>query len=121
MQAIARLTRAAVAEAVRQDDEILRGIEQLTGPKQNVRERRIQKAAAGAARSMSGEDGVLSDTGAVGLERADGAVMDLQFREYFAAAKFEVVDDIVIFNRRRIVAWRLIRLRARGKREDVAS
>src|SRR4030095_15486365 len=115
-QAIARLARLSVADAIRQDDEVLRGIENLAWAKQLPAEGPRQEAPAGAAGAMTDPDGIAHHARCVAARRADGAVMQFQFWERFAGTEGEVPRGEVAFDRRRPTGGALATLRERRRR-----
>ena len=104
-----------MADTVRKDDEIFGGIEQLSRSEQNVRESRIQQTSPGTARTVANSDGVLSYAGAVCFQSANGAVVHVQFRQRFAAAKLKILDDVIAFDGRGVIAGRGCRCRCLGE------
>ena len=55
VQAVARLARFSMADAVGQDDEVLRRIQQLARSKQDIRESWAQQTSARASGSVSNQ------------------------------------------------------------------
>src|ERR1041385_3565713 len=102
-----------MTNSVGQDDEVLGSVQQLSRSEQNVRKRWIKQTGAGATGAVPRQYGIRGDPGAVGLQRADSAVVHLQFRQRLAAAKMKILNYIVAFDGLRIIALRLVIL---GKR-----
>ena len=69
-QAVARLTRSPVSDVVRENDEVARGVEKLTGTKEFPGELRLEKLASGAAGAVKDEHGVRDAASGVTLRRA---------------------------------------------------
>ena len=61
MQTITWFARTAMSDAVRQDDEITRRVQELSRPKQNVRKLRRKKLRARAAGAVSNQHRVAHD------------------------------------------------------------
>src|SRR5262252_1557998 len=88
-QSIARLARIAVTDAVREDDEITSGIEQLTRSKEHAGKLRRKELRACAARAMQDQNGIAHRAVAVAYGFADGPIVKLQFRQGLTAAEVE--------------------------------
>src|ERR1019366_9864173 len=99
-QAIARLARLAVADAVRKDDEVARGVEKLAGAEELSAERLGQKAGTGAARAVQDQDGVADDAGRVAPRRADRAVVQRELGQRLAGGEPKAVHHEIAFDRR---------------------
>src|SRR5262245_42416900 len=112
-QAAAGLRRLAVADAIGQDDEILRRVEHLPGAEEPASELVRQKARARAPRAVQDENGVARDARSVALQLAYRAVMQLQFGQRLSAVEFEIADDEIALDRSRIIrrTRRVLRLR----------
>jgi hypothetical protein len=92
-QGVARLARAAAADAVGQDDEILRGVERLAGGEQLVGERGHQPRLAAGAGAMQQDHRIGDVAGGVALGRAQRHVMLLELRDLLPTLEAEVLDD----------------------------
>ena len=108
LESIAGLARAAVPDAVRQDDEIACRVEQLPGPEQFRAEAvaavsLAQEVAALAARAVQDQDGVAHGSGSVALDGAQRAVVDAQLRQRFTGLEAEILQDVVAFDGRRVL------------------
>src|SRR5262252_6635049 len=95
-----------MADSVGQNDEVLRRVEQLSGPKKDVAKNGSKKLRSGAARAMSNQHGVLRCTRTVSFQRANRAVVHFQFRQSLAAAKVKILNDVITFDGRRVVSGR---------------
>src|SRR6185369_5430971 len=95
-----------MAQAIRKDDEIFGGIEQLTRSEKDVRESRIQQTGPGTTRAVANPDGVLSYAGTVCFQSANRSVVHVQFRQRFAALKMKILDDVIAFDERGVIARR---------------
>ena len=84
-----------MADGVWHDDEVLRGVERLAGAEQLARKARADELRAGAASAVHDEDGVADASVGVALRRADGAVVQPQFRQDLARCEAEVADDVI--------------------------
>src|SRR5688500_7039217 len=100
-QTVAWLARAAVADVVGKDDEILFRVERLALAKQAAAIGRAEEPAAAAAGTVQDQDAVAHHAVAVFPRRANGAVVNPYFRQPLAAAEHEVARDEVTFNRSR--------------------
>jgi hypothetical protein len=96
-----------MAEVVGNDDEITPGIERLPWTEE-LRSKHVSHTAnevnAVAAGAMEDEHCVADDAVAVALRLADRRVMNPHLREDVAGEKSEIPDDVVAFDRRRIVS-----------------
>ena len=95
-QAVARLARLPVADVVGEDEEVVRGVEQLTGAEQLFRELRREELRAGAAGAVQDEDGVRGTALRILLQRAERAVVQPHFVELFPGRKRDVAEDGVV-------------------------
>src|SRR5439155_15690569 len=93
VQAVARLARLPVADAVGQDDEVARGVEELTGAEELAAKGPRQKARARAAGAVKNEHGVADDARRVAPRRADRPVVQSQLGERLAGAEAEIARD----------------------------
>src|SRR5205807_8644053 len=87
-QAVARLRRASVADPVRQDDEVLRRIQQLAGPEKCAGKGLSEELPTGAGSPVQDEHGWR----ALGPE---GPVVQPQLREGLARGEAELPQDEV--------------------------
>ena len=99
MQAVARLARLPVPDAVRQNDEIAPRIEQLAVAEQRAREFGPNELRAASTRSMQDQDRVTHNPLRVALRRPERAVMKAQFRQLLARRKAEILDDEIALRR----------------------
>ena len=113
VQAVARLARLSVADAVGQDDEVARRVEHLPCAEQLAAEGLRQERAAGAAGAVQDHHRVPHDAGRVALRRADRPVVQVQRWERFAGPEPEIADDEIAFDRGR--KRRSVNRRRRGK------
>src|SRR5258705_10775387 len=95
-----------MAQAIGKDDEVFGRVEQLSWSKKNIRESSIQQTASGAARAVANPYRVLGHAGTVCFQSADGAVVHIQFRQRFAALKTKILDDVIAFDGRGVIARR---------------
>src|SRR5262249_26747122 len=94
-QPIARFARTGAADGVRQDNEILRGVERLTGGEQLVGKRREKPSLTARAGAVQQQDRVGDVARSIALGRAECRVMQLQLAELLAVREGEVLDDEV--------------------------
>ena len=97
-KAVARLARLAVTDAVRQDDEVARGVEQLPGSEQLAAERAREEAFARPARAVENQHRVAHDARCVASGRADRPVVQVELRQRLAGAEAEIADDEIAFD-----------------------
>ena len=98
-QAVGGLGRFAVADTVREDDEVPVGVERLAGPEQLSGEGRRQHAGRRARRAVQDQHGL-----AGGL--ADRRVVQAKLRHDLAGVELEIAGDPVALLRRRVVGRR---------------
>ncbi len=115
VQAVARLARLAVTDAVGQDDEVPRGVERLSGAEQLAAERRATESLHRSAGAVQNHHRVAHDAARVAPRRADRPVMQLQRGQRFAGPELEIAQREVAFNGRRKCPRRLS---ARGRRNE---
>src|SRR5262249_28316815 len=96
-QPVARLRRATAADAVRDDDEILRGVERPTGGEQLVGEARHQPVLRRAAGAVQQQHGIDDGTFGVTLRRAEREVVQLELRQHLTRAEPEILHYDVAF------------------------
>lgn len=96
-QAIARLGRTAVPDIVRQDDVVLRSIQELTSLEQHLMELRHQELFPAATRTMHDENCVCDMTFAIAPGLTKGSVMQVQLWKAFAVGEFELRYDEIAF------------------------
>jgi len=113
VHAVARLRRPAATEAVGQDEVVLRGVEDLPGPEELSRERRVEEVLAGACRTVEQQDRVRHMAGAVALRSPERGVVQADLREYIAGLELEIACDEIGFL---LVGIALRRERAGSKR-----
>ena len=87
VQAVARLARFAVADAVGQDDEVARRIEHLARAEQLAAEGTRQEARAGSAGAVQDQDRIAHDARGVAPRRAERSVVQFQRGQRFAASE----------------------------------
>ncbi len=97
VQAVGRLGRLPVADAVREDDVVAADVEQGARPEQHARELRPDEVMPLPAGAMQDHDGVDHMTRRIAAWRAEGGVVDPQFRQALARVETEVVDHEVAF------------------------
>src|SRR4051812_26209928 len=107
---IARLARAAMADAIREHDVIPRRVEQLPRPEQLSGERAREKAGPRAGGAVQHDDCVANDAVGVLPRRAEGDVVNAQLGQRGAVGEVEIVDDEVGAGARR--------LRCRSRRDE---
>ena len=100
-QAVARLARRAVADVVRQDDEVLRGVEQLAGAEQLAGEAVGEELRAAPGRAVHDQHGIAHDAGGVLPRRAERAVVHPQLGQRLARGEPEVPEHDVALGHRR--------------------
>ncbi len=101
VQAVAWLTRLAVSDSVRENDEISGRVQQLSGTEQLAAEGLTEKRGACPACAVQNHHRVLNDTGSVAARRPECPVMQRQRRQRLAGPEPEVARDEIAFNRRR--------------------
>ena len=115
VQAVARLRRLPVADAVGEDHVVLRHIERLTGPEQFAGELWLQELAAAATGAMQDQHRIGDVAAGVARRLADGRVVQTQLRQRRARREAEVASDVVTLlgdERRRL---RRAQSRCRGR------
>src|SRR5262249_17865048 len=108
VQPVARLSRLAVAEAVRQDEVVARRVERLPLAKQLAREHRTACLLAHQALAFSGgavedEHRVANDALVVALRLAERAVVEAHLGQGLAGSEAEVFEDVIARSRLGIV------------------
>src|ERR1700694_855659 len=81
VQAVARLARLPMPDAIGENDEIASRIEQLPGAEQRAREFRPNELRAASTRSMQDEDRVAYNPLRIALWLAERAVMNAKLRQ----------------------------------------
>src|ERR1700676_4452770 len=99
MHAIARLTRFPIAYIVRNDEEVLARIKQLSRLEEHVGKYRTEELAATAAGAVQDENSVRRPAAGIFDWRAERCVVHLQLRHSFARLKMKIVDYEVAFMR----------------------
>ena len=102
-QAVARLAGFPVANAVGENDEILRRVQRLARPKKFGREERRKELRSTSRRPVRDEHGIAHHALRIALRRAERAVMDSQLRQRFAGAKPKIFEDEISLGRWRII------------------
>ena len=92
-QAVARLARLAVADVVRQDDEVPLGVERLPLAEQPAAVGVAEESTAAAAGAVQDQHAVPHDAVGVFPRRAHGAVMNLDLGDAVAAREHVVAGD----------------------------
>src|ERR1700720_13942 len=93
VQAVARLARLPVANAIGENDEIAARIERLAGAEQRSGEFRPNELRAASARSMQDEDRVAHYPLRIALRRADRAEMKAGLRQLLIGCEAKILDD----------------------------
>jgi hypothetical protein len=83
------------ADAVGQNDEILRGVEQLARSEQLTPERPTHESRAGAGRAVEHDDRIPHDALRVALRLAEREVVDSKLGKRLAALELEVANDVI--------------------------
>ena len=122
VQPVARLAGVAVADAVGEHDEVLRGIERLTRREELARKFRSHETRTAPSGAVQDEDRVMHHAVGVRARCTEGAIVDAQLRERLAGGESEVLEEEVALHRRRIARLRPGRNRPRersggGRRE----
>src|ERR1700682_4995139 len=99
VQAVARLARLPVPDAIGKNDEIATRIEQLAGAEQRAREFRPNELRAASTRSMQDQDRVAHSPLRIALRRAERAVMKAKFRQLLTRCETEILDDEIALRR----------------------
>src|SRR5438552_3594851 len=102
-QTIAGFAGLAVAYIVGKYDEILLGIEELAGPKQDSAKGRSEELSAGTAGAVQNQHGVAHHALRIFLRSPQCVVMQLEFRHPLAGLELEVFDGKIPLLGRRIV------------------
>ena len=102
-QAIARLAGFAVADAIGQYDKKPRRIERLPRPEELAGELVAHEVAAVAAGAMHDEHRIAHHALRIRTRMAKGTVVDAQLRQRFTGREAEILENVVRFDRRRIV------------------
>ena len=84
-----------MTDVVRQDDEVLRGVEQLAGAEQFPGETVGEELRAGPGRAVHDQHGIAHDAGGVLLRRAERAVVHPQLGQRFTRGEPEVPEHDV--------------------------
>jgi hypothetical protein len=95
VQPVTRLARLAMPDAVREDDVVLRCVEELARPEQLAAERPTREAAARPRRAVQYDDRVPNDARCVALWLSERDVVNPQLRQRLAALELEVANDII--------------------------
>ena len=103
VQTVARLARLSVTDVVRQDNEILRGIEHLLGSKQNSGKSRRKELAARLPGVMQKKHCIGYRAINIFARTSQGVVMQLHFCHPLARFELEVLYHKVVLGRRGIV------------------
>src|SRR5271154_1968724 len=107
VHALAGLRGASMANAVGQDDVVLRGVEQLAGLEEDVGELGAEELRSGAAGTVQDKHCVRHTTTGVALRLTERAVMEAEFVEGFSCAEFEVVSSVIALLDRQGEFWLL--------------
>jgi hypothetical protein len=83
-----------MTDVVGKDDEELGHVERLAGAKEDVRKDRAEERVGAPAGAMEEEYRVISVPLRVLMRLAESEVMELQFREAFAAAEAKILDNV---------------------------
>jgi UTP--glucose-1-phosphate uridylyltransferase len=94
---VAGLGGSAVADSVRHDDEIFRRVNRLPFAEEFTAEASRIEGLTRAASAVHDDDGF------GGRRIADGVVMQLQLGQRFTVVKMKIVDDVIPFDRFRII------------------
>ena len=100
VQTVAWLAGFSVADAVGQDDEIARRIEDLAGAEQFTAEGLRQERRAGAAGAVENHHGVPDDARGISLRSPDRPIVEVEGRQRLAGAEPEIAGDEIAFGRR---------------------
>lgn len=92
-EAVARLGRRPVADAVGQDDVVLRRVEKLAGAEQLVGELRLQELCSASTRAVQDQDRVAHDALGVLLGRAQRPIVQPHLLERLPAREAHVPRD----------------------------
>jgi hypothetical protein len=96
VHSVARLARVAVSDAVRQNDVVLRRVEQLAWAEQHAREIPTGERAARSRGAVQHHHRVPNDSRGVAPRLAHRDVVESQLGKRFAVGEFEVVNDVVM-------------------------
>src|ERR1700676_1093916 len=99
MHAIARLTRFPMAYIVRNDEEVLARIKQLSRLEEHVGKYRTQESAAAASGAVKDESCVCRAAAGIFDWRAERCVLHLHVSQVLARLKMKIVDYEVAFMR----------------------
>ena len=105
VQSIARLTRFAVANSIRQHDEIFRRVERLIFTEKFAGKFRSNELRAATGRSVHDQHGVREFALDV-IAFAERSVMNSQLGQALSRREFEIVDRVIALVRRRIIHCR---------------
>ena len=86
-----------MADAIREDNEVARRIEQLAWTEKNARKMRREKLLPGSAGSVKDEHGVGRTPCRVFNRFAESRVVQTQFRQGLARMKLKIVNDKIAF------------------------
>lgn len=98
VQSVAWLRGFSMTDPVRQDDEILRRIEQAAGPEQHVGELRSQELVSISARAMQNENSVGDATASIAFWCSQRGVVQPQLGQALAGAEPEIPEREVSFS-----------------------
>ena len=99
VQAVAGFAGFSVSDPVRQYDEILVAVEQLTASEQHAGEMLVEQAAARAAGAVQDQHRIVDLAVRVAPRLAQHRVVQAQFRQHLAGCEMEIVQDVVAFDR----------------------
>ncbi len=99
VEPIARLAGIAMADAVRQDNEVLGWIQKLPAIEKLTGELIAKKLFAGASRSVQDQNRILYFANGAGDWLPQRPVVELDFARVLAAAKMEIAEYVIAFER----------------------
>src|SRR5205814_7553744 len=99
VQAVARLSRLPVPDAVGKNDEIATRVERLAGAEQRACEFRPNELRAAPASTMQDEDCVANYPLRIALRRADRPVMKAELRQFLIGGEAKILDDEIALRR----------------------
>jgi hypothetical protein len=90
-----------VANAIRQDDEVTRCVEELAGTEEHSRELRLKELLAAASGAVENQNRVRNLALRVARGIPQRPIVQAQFGQRFGRAKFEIMRDEIAFRRGR--------------------
>ena len=93
VESIARLAGLAVAEIVRQDEKVARGVQRLARVKKFARELGPQEIAAISSGPVKDQHRILNAAEFINPRRTECAVMHPQIRQDFSRSKMKITKD----------------------------